>query len=162
MSTPAPPASGVTPADVAVLLRARTKDNEGREVGLFTEATRPSLNQVEQAIALAERTIRARVGEPGDSCADAYGAAVIHETACQIEKSYWPEQVHSERSPYDQLRIEAEATVRGLQACISEYGGTEGRQGVYDVRTPPAGVEPGDAWWPEHVLGNWNPPEPVP
>lgn len=159
--TPTP--SGVVPADVAVLLRARTKDSQGREVGLFNEDTRPTVSQVETAIAFAERTIRTRVGTPGEACSEAFAVAVVHEAACQIEKSYWPEQVLSERSPYEHLRVEAEAAIRGLEACVGEFGGDEngGRATVYDVVTPPACAVPGDAWWPEHVLGNWNPPEPI-
>jgi hypothetical protein len=52
MSTPTYPWLA-TPEDVAALLRSRTKDDAGRELGAWTDATRPTLVDVEQLIALA-------------------------------------------------------------------------------------------------------------
>ena len=158
--------SGVSPGDVAVLLRARTKDSEGREVGVFNEDTRPSLDAVEQQIALAEQVVRTRIGGYSEGCSEAYATAVVFTAACQIEKSYFPEQVRTERSPYEQLASELELIMTGLLACVEEFGTTDESgevttdAGAYDIRTPSAaGCVP---YWPEHILGNWNPPEPTP
>jgi hypothetical protein len=84
-----------TPANVAALLRARTKDAGGNELGTWTPETRPTLAQVDETLALAAGIVEARVGVPVDACASAFAVAVCFEAACMIEKSYFPEQVES-------------------------------------------------------------------
>ena len=133
----------VTPATVAALLRARTKDQGGRELGEWTDETRPTLTQVDEAIALAEATVEAKVGTPVDACAGGFATAVAYEAACIIEKSYWPEQVESGRSHYDQLRAETDTVLQGVRDCqagnLPDGGDTTERTWqVYDVCTPAA------------------------
>ena len=150
-----------TPANVAALLRARTKDSGGAEVGQWTDETRPTATQVDEAIALATRTVAAKVGTPVDACADAFAVAVEHEAACIIEKSYWPEQVESGRSHYDQLRVEADAVLEGVRSCqagnLPDGEGGERTWQVYDVCTPPApfcGASDWPADWWQRDLEN--------
>jgi hypothetical protein len=93
--------------DVAVLLRARTQDNNGVEQGTFNEATRPTDVDVDRHIALAYALERPRIPEPcPDWLADTAGALIALAAACTIEKSYYPEQVRSGRSHYDELAAE--------------------------------------------------------
>jgi hypothetical protein len=143
-----------TPANVAALLRARTKDNGGNELGTWTPETRPTLAQVDETLALAAGIVEARVGVPVDACANAFNVAVCFEAACIIEKSYFPEQVESGRSQYDQLRAEADALLEGVRECqagnLPDATGGERAWQVYDVCTPPANCSAGawpEDWW---------------
>jgi hypothetical protein len=130
-----------TPANVAALLRARTKDAGGNELGQWTTETRPTLAQVTEALTLATGIVEARVGTPVDACLSAFHVAVCFEAACMIEKSYFPEQVESGRSHYDQLRAEADALLDGVRECqagnLPDAAGGERTRRVYDVYTPP-------------------------
>ena len=140
-----------TPANVAALLRARTKDSGGRELGEWTDETRPTLAQVDETIALAAATVEAKVGTPVDACAGPFAIAVAYEAACLVEKSYFPEQVESGRSHYDQLRAETDAILEGVKACQAgdqpDEGGGPRTWGVYDVCAPPVTCA-GPAGWP--------------
>jgi hypothetical protein len=116
--------------DVAAFIRARTKDDQGNEVGTFDDATRPTADQVERHIDMAMSIVEVRLPDltllpTGLLAAVATTAAL--EAACQIEKSYWPEQVMSNRSPYEYLRSEADAALNALadQAQAAAGGGTE-------------------------------------
>jgi hypothetical protein len=90
--------------DVAALIRARTKDASGNELGTFTAATRPTDAEVEQLISNGCAKVATLVGWtlPGDAELEAKHLAALW-TACEVEQSYWPEQVRSERSPFAQL-----------------------------------------------------------
>ena len=140
-----------TPANVAALLRARTKDQGGRELGEWTDETRPTLAQVDETLALAAGIVEARTGTPVDACLGSFAVAVCFEAACLIEKSYFPEQVESGRSHYDQLRAEADAVIAGVQECqagnLPDGESSERTWQVYDVCTPP-GAFCGASSWP--------------
>jgi hypothetical protein len=75
-------------ADVALLIRARTKDADGREVGTFTDETRPTDEQVEEHISAAVALLSPRWPIAID---DSYYLAVqrltAYRAAMQIEKS---------------------------------------------------------------------------
>lgn len=60
-----PPIYTPTPADVAQLLRARTKDSHGTEVGDWTDDTRPTAEEVQGLILQAVGPVLARVGRLG-------------------------------------------------------------------------------------------------
>jgi hypothetical protein len=87
--------------DVAALLRARTKDVNGVEVGTFNDDTRPTSSQVLTLINEAVIDIQAQLGPwlPVE-LADAARSAAALRTACLIELSHFPEQVQSNRSAY--------------------------------------------------------------
>jgi hypothetical protein len=149
-----------TPANVAALLRARTKDAGGNELGAWTPETRPSLAQVQETLDLAAAVVTARVGEPVEACTSSFAVAVVFEAACMIEKSYFPEQVESGRSQYDQLRAETDALLEGVRECqagnLPDGTDTERSWQVYDVCTPPANCS-ADAWptdWWQRDLEN--------
>jgi hypothetical protein len=110
MSTPAPPVDPLTVPwrptvdDVAALIRARTKDASGNEIGTFTDKTRPTDAEVEQLITNGCAKVAAFVGwdVPADAQIEAKHLASI-VTACEVEQSYWPEQVRTDRSSFAQL-----------------------------------------------------------
>src|SRR4051812_40952022 len=91
---------------VGALLRARTQDENMQELGTFTDATRPTNDQVENLIDMAMTSFSAEVRV--DPCSDTLNAAAAGHlaltVAMMVELSYFPEQVASARSPYDQLR----------------------------------------------------------
>jgi hypothetical protein len=90
--------------DVAALLRARTKNGSGNEVGTFDNTTRPTDIEVERLITNGVAKVASVVGYtlPDDCWEEAAHLACL-VAACQIELSYWPEQVRTERSPYSML-----------------------------------------------------------
>jgi len=128
MSTPPDIVEWVaTPEDVAAILRARTKDDTGRELGVWSDSTRPTLPEVQQLIDLAAAQIAGPSG-PGDRCAPICRAAIAYQAACLIELSYFPEQVRSDRSPYSELKDLLDQTLEALTACV-EGGASGGSQG---------------------------------
>lgn len=116
-----------TPADVAAVLRARTKDDTGQEIGEWTDATWPTLEQVQELIDLASAQLVGPNG-PGDSCARISRAAITYQAACLVELSYFPEQVRSDRSPYSELKDLLDQAVTALDTCI-QSGGADGQGG---------------------------------
>jgi hypothetical protein len=109
---------------VASLIRARTKDAEGREVGTFNEETRPTAEQVEDHISNAVGLLAPRWPlELDDSFYPAVQTLTAYRAAMQIEKSYFPEQVRSDRSPYDQLREEYQDDLAALMDALGAGDG---------------------------------------
>lgn len=108
MSTPAP-TGRPTVQDVANLLRARTKDDFGNEAGTFTDSTRPTSMAVDAHIDAAVALVGTRLPSLDVIDVDllpAVANVVAYRAALRIEKSYFPEQVMSDRSAYEQLRQE--------------------------------------------------------
>lgn len=125
MATPDP--SGTVPDvdDVGALLRARTQDSNDDEIGTFTDTTRPTGSEVERIIAQAHNVVVNSTGNLDDlSCS---GADSIREgakyltsllAACLIELSYFPEQVRSDRSPFQQYYDIFTGEVAGMPALV--------------------------------------------
>jgi hypothetical protein len=156
-----PPDIGVTPPDVAAWLRARTQDSQAREVGLWTEDTRPNVGQVEVAIKQAHAMVAMRVGwEVPGPCMVGYRYAVALAAACIIEKSYFPEQIANRRSAYDELNAELEVALTNLLRCVVDGGfgpgDTHGAE-AYSICTP---VEHCGDGARVLVPANWNEPDP--
>jgi hypothetical protein len=89
----------ITPTvdSVAQILRARTKDDQGQELGTFTAATRPTDVQVSGLIATAQADVIAQTGPLlGVLTQEAARSAVAMRTAMLVELSYFPEQVRNE------------------------------------------------------------------
>lgn len=101
------PAANFLPlvSDVGAILRARTKDTMGNELGTFTSATRPTYADVLPLIAFASRRVTAKLDtDIPESLWKSASSAIALRTAMQIELTYWPEQLLSPRSAYQQLR----------------------------------------------------------
>jgi hypothetical protein len=145
-----------TPQDVAALLRARTKDSHGAELGTWTDDTRPTTAQVQEQIDIARTLVRLDVGGIPDACQEGGEAVVALLASLLVEQSYWPEQVQSERSAYDRLLALYEQARLGLVACVA--GNQPGGEGTaswraYDVCTPlqPCGGDWPWDWWQRNL-----------
>ena len=113
---------------VALLLRARTKDSAGNEVGTFDEDTRPTGDQVDEQIDVAMGLVGVRFPTTSKLTPEqvvAFGGLVAYRAALRIEKSYFPEQVRSDRSAYAQLREEYLDDLQALVESVSGSGGGE-------------------------------------
>jgi hypothetical protein len=114
--------------DVAALLRARTKDDNGEELGSFTDATRPTDLEVAVLIQLAEGDVIVQVGSDLQPVyAAEAGSMIALRAACFVELSYWPEQVRADRSAYAEYWRMYEAGMAALLGAIAaggEAGGT--------------------------------------
>src|SRR5262245_21838136 len=121
MSTPEAltlPTWAPTVADVAALIRARTKDNNGNELGTFTTATRPTDAQAQEAIAHAVLGLGEKVGAVGTQCEPTAKLCAGYGAAAEIELSYFPEQARTDRSPYQFLVKRYEALLEGVRECV--------------------------------------------
>lgn len=122
------------PDAVAALLRTRTMDENGVEGGVFTETTRPTLEQVEHLVEEARRKVVGIIGtaEPCTADLTADAANVVHlRAAMLVELSYFPEQINTNRSPYEQLKDLYDTDVKSLAEAIAETCGTGiGEEGV--------------------------------
>jgi hypothetical protein len=123
--------------EVAALLRARTKDASGNEVGTFTDKTRPTDAEVEMLITNGCAKIASLVGwdVPADAQPEATHLAAI-VAACEVETSYYPEQVRTDRSAYQQLwamfQDDRQAFIDYVSA-LSPVGAVGSEIGTFDV-----------------------------
>jgi hypothetical protein len=166
----APPDYVPTPTDVAHLLRSRTKDSNGVEVGDWTDDTRPTAAEVQGLIDQALGPVLASVGRlDGDEAADLRPAArhaVALGAACLVEKSYSPEQVNSERSAYAHYKQEYDDCLATLTGGADGDGGAlPGAAGGHaSVWAPSAsvlyagGYDPCDYWPEPENPANWADP----
>jgi len=112
------PAYRPTLADVAALIRARTKDSNGQELGTFTTATRPTDAQAQEAIDHAVIALHEKVGPIGEHCAETARLCAAYGAAAEIELSYFPEQARTDRSPYNFLIARWTASLEGVRECV--------------------------------------------
>jgi len=135
VTTTPPPVAQATPEDVAALLRARTKDSNGDELGAWTDDTRPTRDEVQALIDQARGLVSARTGPTIPSpCQGGYEALVALQAAALVELSYFPEQVPPEQSPYTHLRELVNDQTQGVLDCIAGNAGADGGTGgVYDL-----------------------------
>lgn len=127
---------------VAAMLRARTRDETGRELGEFTDdgRTRPSRTEVEAIIGFVVGEIEGHVGRdlPEPVHEQARNVAVLG-AAARVELSYWPEQIADQRSAGDAFREMYDAALPRLAEAVKSYrrsssaGGGQGL-GVMVVR----------------------------
>lgn len=129
------PTSEWTPdvQDIANILRTRTKDDNGVEVGTFDDNTRPTGDQVEGLIANGISDVANAVGSDIDPLCrpDAQYVAAL-SVAMLVELSYFPEQIGNGRSPYNSLKEQFDDRLKRLQNCInnSKNGDTGGAGSV--------------------------------
>lgn len=117
-----------TVEQVALLIRARTKDSNGNEVGTFDDDTRPTGTDVEEQIDAAMALVGARfppTAEMPAGLVPAFAELVAYRAALRVEKSYFPEQVRSDRSAYQQLREEYLDDLEAFTQSMAAGGGGE-------------------------------------
>lgn len=110
---------------VGALLRTRTKDTNGNELGTFTAATKPTDAEAQELLDQAVADLAAVIGEdiPAGAFTQAEGIAAI-AGACLIELSFFPEQINTGRSPYNQLKDMYDDRLKTLVKLIQVSGGT--------------------------------------
>lgn len=102
---------------VGSLLRARTMDRNGSEVGTFNTDTRPSDEQAAGLVVTATNDVAAAVGtEIAEALWPMAESVTSYRAAMLIELSYFPEQVAAGRSPYEQLREIYKESLKNLLA----------------------------------------------
>jgi hypothetical protein len=141
MSTPPVDPGRPTVEQVALLLRARTKDSQGNEVGTFDDDTRPTGDQVDEQIDAAMGLVGIRFPSTSnmtDEQVTAFQALVAYRAALRVEKSYFPEQVRNDRSAYAQLREEYVDDLQAFMEAMSASGGDD-LSYSYDMASIPVG-----------------------
>lgn len=112
-----------TTADVGALMRARTKDINGDEIGDFNDDTRPTGAEVDKLITDAVSDVASRTGanicDKSDLRANAQSMVVLR-TAMKIELSYFPEQVPGNRSPFANYKSMYDDGMKELVDSIAE------------------------------------------
>lgn len=106
-----PPVTSIVPdiSEVGSIIRARTKDHFGNELGTFTADTRPTDTEVQLLINKAYAEVVAHSDD--DLPPKSYPAArslIALKAAMLTELSYWPDQIPLNQSPYVQLRQQYE------------------------------------------------------
>jgi hypothetical protein len=115
------PTTAIRPdaADVGALLRARTRDSSGNELGTFTADTRPTNLEVDQLIDQGNDDVRAELPETvSPQLVERVKSLMALATALRIEISYFPDQVASGRSPFEQYRTLYRDGLRAVAAAV--------------------------------------------
>lgn len=122
------------PQQVADLLRARTKDDQGNELGTWTADTRPTEYEVRGLIETAAGDLLAAVGLLAPDSDDPRGAAqalTAYRAAVLVELSYFPEQVTVQQSAYAEYKAMWDA---GIDRLRDELAGPPGGGSTYSTQ----------------------------
>jgi hypothetical protein len=137
-----------SPSDVGAVLRSRTKDTNGNELGTFTNDTRPTDSQVIELIETTVSDLSSDVGSVPDELQDAARRLSAIGAAMLVELSYFSEQIVTDRSPYDRLKELYDARFARLKAQIEdvnaggEVGGGEEAEALLPAYSFPAVCNP--------------------
>lgn len=123
-----------TVAEVAALIRARTKIPGGGEAGTFNDVTRPTQTEVEAIIEQAVDHVAGAIG--GEPCnaqlKQSATAAASMLAAVIIETSYWPEQAEARGSAAARLEKLFDSRMKSLTSAVAEECGGQGTGGSED------------------------------
>lgn len=122
------PVSEFTPtvAQVGALLRARTQDDNGNELGTFTEATRPNGEQVRDLVGSAASRVGGKVSaDLPDALLESAREVAAIRAAMMVELSYFPEQVGTDQSAYTELKELYNEGLAELQEAFLRIGADE-------------------------------------
>jgi hypothetical protein len=137
-----------SPSDVGAVLRSRTKDTNGNELGTFTSDTRPTDGQVNELIETAVADLSSDVGTVPDKLQDAARRLAAIGVAMLVELSFFPDQITNGRSPYAQLEALYEKRFARLKVQIEdvnaggEVGGADSSEDLLPVYSFPAVCNP--------------------
>jgi hypothetical protein len=147
-----------SPQQVADLLRARTKDDESRELGSWTATTRPTEHEVLGLIDTAAGDLLAAVDTLNPDWEDPHGSAAslcAKRAAMLVELSYHPDDASQPGSVYAEYRDQWND---GVRALIDMIAGPPAGGSTYSVQYGNATAElAGHRFRPWWVL---NLPEP--
>ncbi len=110
-------------------MRARLRGEFGETFPDFTEETEPTKGQIELLIPQGVGRIVSAIGVSiceGDDQAPLYESAkalAALYTACLAERSYFPDQVSSQRSPYTAIYEEFKDGIKVLVESVAEHCG---------------------------------------
>lgn len=108
--------------EVALWIRARTKDNLGNEIGTFTADTRPTEAEVSKLVALTGGSMVSCVGPwLPESLWERSRLVVALKTAMIVELSYFPEQIERDHSPYKYLKELFDYESQALCAVAEQF-----------------------------------------
>jgi hypothetical protein len=134
-----------TPEEVAVHMRARLKDSfgskneDGEPLENFSADTKPTLKQVEAMILRGVRKVSSKIGVAICEGGDTDKQVALYEDAKDLaalgialvaERSYYPEQVGTEQSPYKAMLDEYRESAKTLVEAIAEHCGGGGGDSV--------------------------------
>lgn len=113
-------------SDIGALLRARTKNVLGVEVGTFTEDTRPTFEEVQRLIEQAAGDVTALVDYdiPLETYRQASGVIALG-AAMLVELSYFPEQVAANKSAYEKYKELYDEYLERLLAAVEREAAEE-------------------------------------
>jgi hypothetical protein len=140
-----------TTAEVAVHMRARLLNEHGAVFPDFTADTAPPKAQIEALIPQGVGRLVTAIGAticPGDHQEALYVSAkalAALYVATLAERTYFPEQVGSQRSPYSVMYEEFKDGLKVLVESVSEHcggGGSEPGESVGGAGTLPASSFP--------------------
>lgn len=101
-----------TIAQVGALIRTRTKDDAGNELGTFTASTRPTSTQVDVLARRGASVLSYLVNSPiPENLLEEASDLAALRAAMLVELSYFPEQIASQRSPYNELKALWDAAI---------------------------------------------------
>lgn len=108
-------------ADVARLLRARTRDDFGNETGMFTADTRPTAREVEQMLVVGMTDVNGRLAPwIPDNFLHVRNQIVALRAAALIEGSFFPEEDGDDNAPPSSRYIAmAEAELAALGRTLN-------------------------------------------
>lgn len=92
--------------DVANRLIARTRQVNGQLAGTFNSLTLPTDTQVQAIINQETAMLVPRLGDVPDRLSDSATAIASLKAACEVERSYFMEQINTEMSPYKDMMTE--------------------------------------------------------
>lgn len=140
--------------DVANILRARTINKNGGEVGTFNATTRPTDTEVQGLIDQSNNDVMDAIGQITEvpvNLVNNASSLITIGAAMMVEISYFPEQVGVGRSPYAQLAKQYSDKLTRLQNAIVSVGGN---RPTNDYQTPAGsfGGPPIPAGW---IIPQW-------
>jgi len=117
--------------DVALKILSRTRDSKGNQLGTFTDDTVPTATDCAAIIGQAALDVSKVLGTNiPEELQDDVGNLIALKAACQVEMSYYSEQVNTGRSIYPQLDKEYETELplisKQIQQVLSGGDGTTG------------------------------------
>lgn len=133
--------SDFTPSveDVASHMRGRLNDQFDNEFDTFTAESNPPLKWVEGELARGARRVASHIGTAicngGDAArqaelyADAKDLAAL-AIAVKAERSFFPDQMQSEISPYKAMLAEYKESIATLIEAVAEHCGGGGGESV--------------------------------
>jgi hypothetical protein len=115
--------------DLGAIMRARTKNKLGKELGTFTDDTRPTGAEVEGVIAQAVALVSPRLGgSVADRLQDLARSIVTLRAAMMIEASYTPETDDGAGTAYDRYETQYTESLEAYDVAAGHDAGQQRRR----------------------------------